>query len=416
VYTRIDIELRFCAALNAPEWINTMNVRTGAGLLLFVLISVLRPALAPQTPSVPIRFEPRVIAQNLETVWALAFAPDGRLFLTERGGRIRLIEKDTLAPRPWATIPVLESPLNGTESGLMGLAVDPRFAENRRVYVCYSHPGPPPVNRIAVLTEEGGRGTRLTTLVDGIAAGAYHNGCRLKFGPDAKLYATIGDGYEPRALAQATEALAGKVLRLNPDGTVPNDNPFAKSYVWSYGHRNSQGLAFQPGTGRLFATEHGTGPGGNNELNVIEKGRNYGWPTVVGDVADPRFVRPIMVREEGPAGATFVTGARYPELRDNLLIATLSRERLLRVELTTGPQVQVSRVDVLIEGTYGSLRDVIMGPDGFIYIGTSNRDGHGGRSKPRPGDDKVIRLLPAGSTSPRADATRSGQVGETVRF
>lgn len=371
---------------------------------MIVVAALLGTAVLAQSPAAPFRFEPQVIAQNLETVWALAFAPDGRLFLTERGGRIRVIQKDTLVPEPWATIPVLDSPSTGAEGGLMGLAVDPAFAQNRRIYVCYTHPGPPPVNRIAVLTEEIGRGTRLTTLVDGIVAGAYHNGCRLKFGPDGKLYATIGDGYEQRELAQATDKLAGKVLRLNPDGTVPADNPFPKSYVWSYGHRNSQGLAFQPGTGRLFATEHGTGPGGNNELNVIEKGRNYGWPTVVGDVDDARFVRPIMVRGEGPAGATFVTGDRYPQLRNNLLIGTLSGERLLRVVLGTGPQVQVLRVDVLIEGTYGSLRDVIMGPDGFIYVGTTNRDGHGGRSKPRPGDDKVIRLLPVGASGQRADA------------
>jgi aldose sugar dehydrogenase len=367
--------------------------RTGSLVIVAALIST---ALLAQTPAPQIRFEPQVVARNLETVWALAFAPDGRLFLTERRGRIRVIQKDTLAPEPWATIPVMESPSTGIESGLMGLAVDPAFARNRRIYICYTHPGPPLVNRIAVLTDQNGRGTALTTLVDRIVGGAYHNGCRLKFGPDGKLYATIGDGYERRELAQSTDALAGKVLRLNPDGTVPADNPFPKSYVWSYGHRNSQGLAFHPRTGRLFATEHGTGPGGNNELNVIEKGRNYGWPTVVGDVADDRFVRPIMVRGEGPAGATFVTGDRYPQLRDNLLIGTLSGERLLRVVLDMGPPIRVSRSDVLIEGTFGSIRDVIMGPDGFIYVGTTNRDGHGGRSRPRPGDDKVIRLLPGG--------------------
>jgi aldose sugar dehydrogenase len=368
---------------------------------LVIVAAFAGSALLAQAPAAQIRFEPDVIAQNLETVWALAFAPDGRLFVTERAGRIRVIQKDTLTPEPWATIPVLDSPSTGAESGLMGLAVDPAFAQNRRIYVCYTHPGPPAVNRIAVVTEQNGRGTALTTLVDGIVAGAYHNGCRLKFGPDGKLYATIGDGYERRELAQSIAALAGKVLRLNPDGSVPADNPFPKSYVWSYGHRNQQGLAFQPGTGRLFATEHGTGPGGNNELNVIEKGRNYGWPTVVGDVADNRFVRPIMVRGEGPAGAAFVTGDRYPQLRGNLLIGTLSGERLLRVVLEMGPPIRVSRADVLIEGTYGSLRDVIIGPDGFIYIGTTNRDGHGSRSKPRPGDDKVIRLLPAAASGRR---------------
>ena len=349
-------------------------------------------SLASQAPSALPRFDGQVVARNLETVWSLAFAPDGRLFVTERPGRIRVIARDTLAPEPWATIPVHESASAGIESGLMGLAIDPQFARNGRVYVCYTHPGPPLVNRIGVLTERNGKGTTLTVLVDGMAAGSYHNGCRLKFGPDGKLYATIGEANQ-RDLAQTLDALAGKVLRLNPDGSVPADNPFPTSYVWSYGHRNQQGLAFQPGTGRLFATEHGTGPGGNNELNVIEKGKNYGWPTVVGDDADARFVRPIMVRPEGPTGATFVTGDRYPELRDNLLITTINSnavaQRLLRVVFTPGTVPEVLRADVLIQGTYGRLRDVIQGPDGFIYLGTSNRDG---RFKPGLEDDRVIRL------------------------
>lgn len=362
-------------------------------VLAVTLGAALLPSQSP--PGVP-WFEGQVIARNLETVWSLAFAPDGRLFVTERTGRVRVIVKDVLASEPWATIPVRESAMAGIESGLMGLAIDPQFDRNRRVYVCYTHPGPPLVNRIAVLTEESGRGTRLTVLVDGIVAGSYHNGCRLKFGPDGKLYATVGDGYERRDLAQSLDALAGKVLRLNPDGSVPADNPFPKSYVWSYGHRNQQGLAFQPGTGRLFATEHGTGPGGGNELNVIEKGKNYGWPTVVGDSSDERFVRPILVRPEGPAGATFVTGDRYPDLRDTLLITTLnpdpSAQRLLRVLFKPGAAPEVLRTDVLIQGTYGRLRDVIQGPDGYLYLGTSNRDG---RFKPGPEDDRVIRLMPA---------------------
>jgi glucose/arabinose dehydrogenase len=365
-------------------------------LLAIIFVTTLGTAsLASQAPPPLPRFEGQVIARGLEAVWSLAFAPDGRLFVTERTGRIRVIAKDVLAPEPWATIPVRESAAAGLESGLMGLAIDPQFERNHRVYVCYTHPGPPLVNRIGVLTEEKGKGTRLTVLLDGMFAGMYHNGCRLKFGPDGKLYATIGEGNE-RPLAQSLDKLAGKVLRLNPDGSVPADNPYPKSFVWSFGHRNQQGLAFQPGTGRLFATEHGTGPGGGNELNVIEKGKNYGWPTVIGDVADDRFVRPIMVRPEGPTGATFVTGDRYPALRDNLLITTINSanpaaQLLLRVVLKPGPAPEVLRTDVLIEGTYGRLRDVIQGPDGFLYLGTSNRDG---RFQPKPEDDRVIRLLP----------------------
>jgi len=223
-------------------------------------------------------------------------------------------------------------------------------------------------------------------------AGAYHNGCRLKFGPDGKLYATAGDGASDRPggrAAQSLESLGGKVLRLNPDGSLPNDNPFPKSYVWSYGHRNQQGLAFQPQTGRLFATEHGTGAGGNNELNVIERGKNYAWPTAVGAEPHTGFTAPILSRPDAPAGATFVTGNRYPELRGRLLIATLSAQRLLGVVLGDGGAPSVVRTDVLIQGTYGRLRDVIQGPDAFLYIATSNRDGRG---QPGPEDDRVLRL------------------------
>jgi glucose/arabinose dehydrogenase len=351
---------------------------------------------AAQPPALP-RFDPQTIAANLETIWSLAFAPDGRLFLTERAGRIRIIDRDALAPEPWATIPVHESVKQNIETGLMGLAIDPQFSKNKRVYVCYTHSqdGTLHSNRIAVLTEDKGKGQRLTVLVGDIPAGPYHNGCRLKFGPDGKLYATTGDATGNRAeggIAQSLGSLGGKILRLNPDGSVPADNPFPGSYIWSYGHRNSQGLAFQPRTGRLLATEHGTGEGGGNELNVIEKGKNYGWPVVIGQANDARFVDPILVRGDAPAGAAFVDGDRYPSLHGNLLIAAIGSERLLRVVFREGASFDVARTDVLIDTTFGRLRDVVQGPDGFVYIATSNRDLR--RGAPAPDDDRVIRLRP----------------------
>jgi glucose/arabinose dehydrogenase len=351
------------------------------------------------------RFEAVAVARGLETPWSLAFAPDGRLFVAERPGRIRVVAHDTLARAPWAIVPASESAAQGLETGLMGLAVDPRFARTGRVYVCYTEDSAGArTNRIAALTESRatGRGGSLTVLVPDIPAARYHDGCRLSFGPDGKLYATTGDASETRdapsaALAQSPASLAGKVLRLDPDGAVPADNPFPGSYVWSLGHRNAQGLAWQPGGGgaggRLFATEHGTGEGGGNELNVIERGKNYGWPDVIGVARVPRFVDPILVREDAPAGATFVTGDRYPALRGALLIATLGTQRLLAV--TLGPdsagRPSVARTEVLVAGAYGRLRDVVQGPDGYLYVATSNRDGRG---RPGPDDDRVLRLLP----------------------
>lgn len=342
---------------------------------------------------VPQPFVARAVARHLETPWALAFAPDGRLFVTERPGRIRVVARESRTVQLWASIPVHESAAEDIETGLMGIAVDPGFAGNHRVYVCYTHrEGDSLFNRIAVLAEQRGRGTGLTVLLDRIPAGSYHNGCRLKFGPDGKLYATTGDAAGNRqeaGAAQSMASLAGKVLRLEPDGSVPGDNPFAGSYVWSYGHRNSQGIAFEPGTGRLFATEHGTGGTGNNELNIIERGRNYGWPRAIGISDDPRFTSPVHVGEDAPAGATFVAGDRYPSLRGSLLVATLSAERLLRFTLDSASGGV--RREVLADGTWGRLRDVAQGPDGFLYVATSNRDGRG---EPGEDDDRVIRLDP----------------------
>ena len=358
-------------------------------LLLSLAVCVTR--VKSQTAA---RFQVQTVARNLETVWSLAFAPDGRLFVAERPGRIRVIEHDSLAPEPWAVIPVHESARNSLETGLMGLAIDPDFNRTHRVYVCYTENtgGNTLTNRIAVLTETQRKGGALRVLVADIPAGSYHNGCRLKFGRDGKLYATTGDAGSNRAeggAAQSLQSLAGKTLRLNADGSVPADNPFPGSYIWSYGHRNPQGLAFDA-SGRLFATEHGTGDTGNNELNIIERGKNYGWPRVIGFAHNTQFVDPIYVGEDAPAGAAFVTSNRYAGLRGSLLVGSIGTQRLLRFTIGQGtpPAVQM---EVLIDKTYGRLRDVIQGPDGFLYVATSNRDGRG---QPAPDDDRVLRLLP----------------------
>jgi glucose/arabinose dehydrogenase len=180
---------------------------------------------------------------------------------------------------------------------------------------------------------------------------------------------------------------------MNPDGSIPEDNPFPHSYVWTYGHRNPQGLAFQPATGALFETEHGTGKvgHGNNEINLIRPGENYGWPEVVGEEPHGKFTAPLLAFDDPPAGAIFVTSERYPSLRGTMLVGTLGSRRLLSIVFKPGGD-EVLRRDVLIDKVYGRIRDVIEGPDRYIYFATSNRDG---RAYPDSRDDQVLRLTPS---------------------
>lgn len=326
----------------------------------------------------PARSGPRVeiVATGLEVPWALAFAPDGRLFATERPGRIRLVTDGRLEPEPIATLPVAAV----GEGGLMGLALDPAFAETGYLYACYTaEKGGRLVNRLVRLTLAGGRAGSERVLIDDLPGAPIHDGCRVKFGPDGRVYVTTGDAAEPR-LAQRRDSLAGKILRLNRDGTVPDDNPFPRSLVFSLGHRNPQGLAWDP-SGRLFAAEHG--PWGRDEINHILAGRNYGWPEVRGRSGDPRYVEPLL--ESGldtwaPSGIAF--------LGSDLFVAALRGQALLRVsvagDLNTG-----ARVATLLSRTHGRLRDVVVGPDGALYVTTSNRDGRGW---PTADDDRILRV------------------------
>lgn len=334
-------------------------------------------------------FEVEVIARHLEVPWAMAFSPDGRLFVTERPGRIRVIEDGTLLHKPWTTIPVPSN--QGTEIGLMGMAIDPDFEDNGYVYVCYTYFRTEQgllANRVVRIHDRDGVGDERTTLLQDIPGALYHDGCAVAFGPDRKLYVTTGDARQEE-LAADIGSLAGKILRMNPDGSVPPDNPFENSLVWSYGHRNPQGLAWQPDTNVLFSTEHGTN--NINELNVIEAGGNYGWPTERFGKPDPRFRTPILVHESPPGGATFVTSDLFPGLQGSLLFAGLARQQLYLVGFNKGTQT-ISEQRHFLDNAYGRLRDVIEGPDGYLYVSTSNRDGRG---MPSPDDDRILKLKPA---------------------
>ncbi|HWP42677.1 MAG TPA: PQQ-dependent sugar dehydrogenase, partial [Blastocatellia bacterium] len=246
--------------------------------------------------------------------------------------------------------------------------------------------------------ETGSGLTDRRVIIENIPAARFHAGTRLRFGPDGKLYITTGDAGQ-RQLAQRLDSLAGKTLRLNDDGTVPQDNPFAgregaRPEIWSYGHRNAQGLDWQPGTGLQFQTEHGPsgfdGPGGGDEVNIVERGMNYGWPVVHHQESREGMVSPILLYTPAvaPASGMFYRGSAFPEFRGNFFFGCLRGETIIRVALDGRRVVSQER---MLEGQYGRIREVAEGPDGAIYFSTSNRDGRG---KPASDDDRIIRLIP----------------------
>jgi len=348
------------------------------------------------TPEGNTSFSVETVAEGLEVPWDIAFAPDGRIFFTERPGRLRVIVDGRLRSEPIATLSDVES---SGETGLMGMALHPDFAENHLLYLAYAHDGNGKEVRVVRYRETDQGLTDPKVIVDGIPAAQFHAGCRVRFGPDGKLYITTGDATHGE-LAQQLGSLAGKTLRLNDDGTVPPDNPFvdepgALPQIWSYGHRNSQGLDWQPGTGLMFQTEHGPsgfdGPEGGDEVNIVERGKNYGWPVIHHTQTHEGMVSPLLeyTPAVAPSGCTFYTGSTFPDLDGNFLFACLKGECIIRVVLDGR---RVVRQERLFSERYGRIRDVAEAPDGTIYVLTSNRDGRG---TPAANDDRILRLVPA---------------------
>ena len=329
----------------------------------------------------------QVIATGLEIPWSLAFAPDGRLFITERPGRVRIFANGQLQTEPAL---VLTDVFTSGESGILGLALHPEFATNHFVYLTYTATSPNgAVARLVRFREVGNRLAEPAVLLDDVPAANIHNGSRVKFGPDRLLYVTFGDVSVP-SNAQDVAALNGKILRFNADGTSAPGNRF-NSPVYSYGHRNPQGLAWHPLTRDLWETEHGAT--GNDEINVIDSGANYGWPVIEGAETRPDMRAPIdfFAPSVAPSGADFYTGSGIPGFRNHLFVATLRAMALVRVAIDGSTSRHVAYTERLIEGRFGRLRDVVMGPDGFLYICTSNRDG---RNTPVAEDDRLIRIVP----------------------
>jgi glucose/arabinose dehydrogenase len=336
---------------------------------------------------VVIPYQASVLVEGLNVPWEIVSVPDGRIFVTERPGAIRVIEDGKLA-----TEPLIEftAPFNEEgEGGLLGLAADPDFEDNGYLYTYHSYlEGDDIANRVLRLKVNDGKAVVDKELLGNIPGGTNHNGGRIKIGRDKLLYITTGERYEPE-LSQNEDSLGGKILRIGLDGSIPADNPWPNSPVYSMGHRNAQGLAWNPDNGYLYSTEHGQR--NHDEINRIVAGENYGWPEVEGDDDDNGTYQAPLAHSGNdtwaPSGVAFVEEGPWA---GSLIAANLRGEQLLKVTLSEDG-TQVEQVVPIFEDEWGRIRNVSAGQDGKLYVLTNNRDGRG---SPRDGDDKLIVLTP----------------------
>jgi aldose sugar dehydrogenase len=364
-----------------------------------------KPAFAGQTraPERRSNLTPKVVtvASRLDHPWGLAFLPDGDLLVTERDGRMRTIGKDGTLSNPIQGLPPVDARGQG---GLLGLTLDPGFATNRLVYWSYSESRGSGVNNTAVargrLSDEGSRLENVQVIFHQTPslASSLHFGGRLVFGPDGTLFVTLGDRsiLEGRMQAQRLDGLLGKIVRINPDGTVPKDNPFAnrsdaRPEIWSIGHRNIQAATLHPTTGELWEVEHGTR--GGDEINIARKGKDYGWPTIAygieysggritgGITAKDGMEQPLYYWDPviAPSGMTFYTGSLFSAWRGNLFIGGLASEALVRLTLE---DERVTGEERLLTDLGERIRDVRQGPDEALYLLTDASNG------------RILKLIP----------------------
>jgi glucose/arabinose dehydrogenase len=331
------------------------------------------PGTPPGSPGGP----PEVVdtlVEGLEVPWGVDFLPDGDAVVTERiSGRVDRVGADGEVT-PVGTV---AGAAPQGEAGLLGVAVSPDFETDRTLFLYLTTDTD---NRVVRAELDGSRLGRTTVVLDGIPAGFIHDGGRIAFGPDGQLYVTTGETGNPE-LAQDPQSLAGKILRITPDGDPAPGNPDPDSPVWSLGHRNVQGLAWDD-EGRLWASEFGDSTW--DELNLVEKGGNYGWPEVEGAGGDPSYIDPQLVwpvDQASPSGLAFADG--------HLWMAGLRGERLWRIAVSADGKA--SRPRAFFGEEYGRLRTVAVAPDGLLWLTTSNRDGRG---EPTPDDDRIIRVEP----------------------
>ncbi|MGB3207167.1 MAG: PQQ-dependent sugar dehydrogenase [Crinalium sp.] len=332
------------------------------------------------------------VANGLEVPWGIAFLPNRDMLVTERPGRVRLVRKGKLQPQPVATINVSDS----GEGGLLGIATHPDFANNRFFYVYYTATrNGSPVNLVErwQLSDNGLSGERDRIILNNIPVARFHNGGRIRFGPDGMLYIGTGDARNPD-LSQDTKSLAGKILRVTPDGQVPSDNPFPGNPVYISGIRNTQGFDWLNAS-TLWVTDHGPsgelGRSGHDKASIAKAGDNLGWPTIYRCESRQGLVTPSIVWQQAlpPGGTVIYTGNSIPQWKGSLIIATLRSEHLQRVVFNPQSPQQVQRHEVYLQGEYGRLRDAVMGLDGELYVTTSNCDGRGNCTAQK---DKILRV------------------------
>lgn len=351
---------------------------------------------AAENTSEQAAFRVVTLAQGLEFPWSMAFLPDGDLLVTEKPGRLRRWHAGALLPEPVGGVPPVVYKEDG---GLMDVVLHPQFATNQRIYLCFGH-GTMERNALRVVH---GRlaGDRLEDVkaildADNVNKEGAHLGCRMVFDRDGLLFVSVGDRYDFRDRAQDTSGLYGKILRLNDDGTIPADNPFARGggrpEIWSYGHRNPQGAALHPRTGQPWFHEHG--PKGGDEINIPHAGKNYGWPKATWGIdydgsviseftALPDVEQPVWywLPSIAPSGMAFYQGGKFPRWQGDLFVGAMAAKALVRLELDGERVLHEER---LLTDLDERIRDVRAGPDGYLYLLTDSEHGRLLRLEPRP--------------------------------